>query len=157
MKLKSYQNAGTSHKKRSKPDKPMDIPFLEESSRKFMPSKQKKQKVSEGNMTANEKRGLMRDQMMRQLKEYSPFLKSFSDVIQPLLTEETISTLKPLKTRQIFCDGILIPSYPFKKPIQAKLFLQDHSINVINPIVTKKKGYLWTRPVDSSLGVDDLL
>jgi hypothetical protein len=39
----------------------MDIPFLEESSRKFMPSKQKKQKVSEGNMTANEKRGLMRD------------------------------------------------------------------------------------------------
>ena len=157
MKLKSYQNAGTSHLKRSKPEEPMAIPFLEESTRKLVSSKQKKQKVFEGHMTVPEKRTLMKDQMIRQLKEYSPFLKSFNDVIQPLLTEERISTLRPLETRQIFCDGILIPSYPFEKPIQAKLFLQDHFINVINPIVTKKKGYLWTRPVDSSLSVDDLL
>jgi hypothetical protein len=39
----------------------MDIPFLEESTRKLVPSKQKKQKVFEGHMTVPEKRTLMKD------------------------------------------------------------------------------------------------
>jgi hypothetical protein len=59
----------------------MAIPFLEESTRKLVSSKQKKQKVFEGHMTVPEKRTLMKDWMIRQLKEYSPFLKSFNDVI----------------------------------------------------------------------------
>ena len=94
---------------------------------------------------------------MKQLHLYKPYLKSFSDIISPLfdITRKTI--LRPLKSQETFCDGILIPKYPFKKAGEAKTFLQDQGINVCNMQVSRKEGYYWTRPADNALDLNELL
>ena len=94
---------------------------------------------------------------MKQLHLYKPYLKSFSEIILPLFDNTRKSLLYPLKSQETFCDGILIPKYPFKKTCEAKTFLQDQGINVCNMQVSRREGYYWTRPADNSLGLNELL
>ena len=108
-------------------------------------------------MTDLELRAFQRGMIMKQLHLYKPYLKSFSDIISPLFDVNRKTILAPLKYQETFCDGILIPKYPFKKTYEAKTFLQDQGINICNMQVSRKEGYYWTRPVDNSLGLDTLL
>ena len=62
-----------------------------------------------------------------------------------------------LSSYNAHCDGILIPKYPFKSIGEAKSFLQDNLINVEYLIVSKRDGYLWTRPLDNTLDLRDLV
>ena len=115
------------------------------------------QKLYDESSKVTDKRALERGVISQQLKLYEPFLKSFADVIKPMLTEDKQSALYPLICRQAHCDGILIPKYSFNNTGEAKALLRQYQINVDYVTVTSQKDYFWTRSADNSLDLSELV